>query len=103
MAAFRIGQEALTNVARHAGARHCLLRLSVDRDGLAVEIVDDGRGIATERHRGIGMISMRERAEELGGALTVESGPSGTTVRALLPRRGATAFFTKEHEEAHES
>ena len=88
VACYRIVQEALTNVARHAHARTCLLRLSVDRESgvLEVEITDDGVGISGGRVAGVGLSSMRERAEELGGTLTVERGSEGgTLVLARLP------------------
>ena len=88
VACYRIVQEALTNVARHAHARTCLVRLSVDRGSgvLEVEITDDGVGISGGRVAGVGLSSMRERAEELGGTLAVERGPEGgTLVLARLP------------------
>jgi len=88
VACYRIAQEALTNVARHAHAEICRVRLSVDRDAgmLEVEITDDGSGIPEERVAGVGLSSMRERAEELGGTLEVEPGPEGgTRVLARLP------------------
>jgi signal transduction histidine kinase len=88
VACYRIAQEALTNVARHAQAKACRLRLSVDRDAgvLEVEITDDGMGIPEERVAGVGLSSMRERAEELGGTLEVEPNPEGgTRVLARLP------------------
>ena len=88
VACYRIVQEALTNVARHADAKTCQLRLSVGRGAgvLEVEIRDDGAGIPEYRVAGVGLSSMRERAEELGGTLVVEPGPeSGTRVLARLP------------------
>jgi two-component system NarL family sensor kinase len=88
VACYRIVQEALTNVARHAHARSCRVRLSVDRGSgmLQVEITDDGAGIPEERVAGAGLSSMRERAEELGGTLAVEPGSEdGTRVLARLP------------------
>jgi signal transduction histidine kinase len=90
VAAYRIAQEALTNVMRHAQASRCTVRLSLDENGgtLMVEIADDGRGIAPGQPAGIGLGSMRERAEELGGSCIVASAPGGgTTIRALLPCR----------------
>jgi two-component system NarL family sensor kinase len=83
--AFRIVQEALTNVHRHAAARLC--RVTIGGNGaLRLEVVDNGRGISGTRGGGVGMTSMRERAEELGGTLTVEPGPGGgTRVVAQLP------------------
>ncbi len=88
VACYRIVQEALTNVARHAHARTCHVRLLVDRGSgvLEVEITDDGVGISGGRVAGVGLSSMRERAEELGGTLTVERRPEGgTRVLARLP------------------
>jgi signal transduction histidine kinase len=88
VAAYRIAQEATTNVARHAHAKTCRVRLSVDRAGgvLELEVRDDGVGMPEDRQAGVGMISMRERAEELGGTLLVEPGQEGgTRVLARLP------------------
>ena len=88
VAAYRITQEALTNVARHATAHECAVRLALDEaEGmLCLEIEDDGRGLPTERKRGVGLSSMRERAAELGGSCVVEPLPEGgTRVRASLP------------------
>ncbi len=90
VAAYRIVQEALTNVARHADARRCLVHLELDASArlLRIRIQDDGRGLATDRHAGVGLGSMRERAEELGGTFRIEPVPTGgTQVRAELPYR----------------
>lgn len=85
VAAYRIVQEALTNVTRHAGASNCVVRLSLAA-WLLIEVVDDGAGIDPAHHRGVGLHSMRERAEELGGSCRVEPGPAGgTRVLARLP------------------
>jgi signal transduction histidine kinase len=87
VAAYRIATEALTNVSRHAGARHCHVGLSVNGSGaLRVEIEDDGQGLPTHPRAGVGLTAMRERAVELGG--TCEAGPAspyGTRVIAHLP------------------
>ena len=91
VAAYRIVQEAVTKVSRHAGARRRTVRLFLDgpEGELRLEIEDDGRGIPAERGRGVGIASMRERVEELGGGCVVESLPGGgTRVRASLPRAG---------------
>ncbi len=88
-AAYRIAQEALTNVARHSGARSAEVGLRA-RDGrLEVAVADDGAGFPAEdgapRPAGVGMASMRTRARAVGGELTVSSGPAGTRVVAGLP------------------
>lgn len=87
VAAFRIVQEAVTNVARHARADHCRISLQVDGE-LRLEVLDDGIGLPHEHASGVGLISMRERAEELGGSLHLERGPEGgTRLVARLPLR----------------
>ena len=89
VAAYRIAQEALTNVARHAAARSARVSLTLDEgDVLCVEVSDDGVGMPDQEtsHSGVGLTSMRERATELGGNLAVEALPGGgTRVRARLP------------------
>jgi two-component system NarL family sensor kinase len=88
VAAYRIVQEALTNVARHAHATSCRVRISVDRarSVLELEVTDDGAGMLEGRRAGVGLTSMRERAEELGGACEVGPNPhDGTRVLARLP------------------
>ncbi len=86
VAAFRIITEALANAARHSGAAQVRIRLDCPAGQLLAEVVDDGTGGARARDGGVGMQSMRERAEELGGRLVVDSGPAGTAVRLQLPR-----------------
>jgi signal transduction histidine kinase len=86
VAAFRIAQEALTNVTRHARARRAEVRLAVEAERLCVEISDDGDGIPAGAPAGIGMTSMRERATELGGDFEVTSASgAGTVVAVHLP------------------
>ena len=85
VAAYRIVQEALTNVVRHGHARTCHIRLSLD-DVLTVEICDDGVGLPTEQRIGVGIRSMHERAAELDGTCTIEPmAVGGTRVLACLP------------------
>ncbi len=85
VAAYRIVQEALTNVARHAGAKSCSVRLSVQPDALLIEIADDGQGLGDHRI-GVGLQTMQERAAELGGSCEITSNGAGTNVAARLPR-----------------
>ena len=91
VAAYRIAQEALTNVARHAGASSSTVCLAIEEGALYVEVGDDGVGMLEPRadhtgHAGVGLTSMRERASELGGSLVVEPLPEGgTLVCARLP------------------
>jgi PAS domain S-box-containing protein len=91
-ACFRIAQEALTNVARHAGAQRIEVTLDARNRHIALSIHDDGRGFDTDAARrqthggGFGLLGMRERAELAGGRLTIDSSPGrGTTVRAHFP------------------
>lgn len=90
VAVYRITQEALTNVIRHANASTCLVRLSLDESAgfLCLEVQDDGKGLLLKRRAGVGLNSMRERAEELGGTFTITSTPTGgTCLTAQLPCR----------------
>jgi signal transduction histidine kinase len=85
VAAYHIALEALTNVIRHAHARTCRIRLSLE-GGLCLEITDDGDGLHADFHAGVGLTSMRERAAELGGECRIESGEThGTRLWARLP------------------
>ena len=85
VAAYRIVGEALTNVSRHAAARHARVRLLPGDDALLVEVADDGTGIPAGTPAGVGLVSLRERAEELGGQCEVLDARPGTLVRARLP------------------
>lgn len=91
---FRIVQESLNNIHRHSGSQTARIILSRGRQRVAVTVRDKGRGIAEDTlailntvpaSLGLGVAGMRERVRELGGSLTVLSGPQGTTVRASLP------------------
>jgi signal transduction histidine kinase len=84
MAAFRIAEEALTNIVRHSGAACAVVRLVVDDGRLTVEVTDDGRGLPSLPRQGVGLESMQRRAESLGGTLDVTS-DAGVRVLALLP------------------
>ena len=88
-ALFRVAQEALTNVARHAQAKNVSLRLEPRDDGLALQVMDDGVGLPTVESDGIGLVGARERVERLGGYLDVESRPEGGVCLTMwLPREG---------------
>ena len=85
VAAYRITGEALANVLRHADAHACEITLQADAE-LTVTIADDGRGRWPGPRPGVGLHAMHERAEELGGSLTVETPPGGgTRIIATLP------------------
>ncbi|HEV8354703.1 MAG TPA: histidine kinase [bacterium] len=85
VAAYRITQEALTNVVRHARARECRVSISID-DAVQVEVVDDGVGVSKDNRAGVGLTSMRERAAELGGTYRIEpAAGGGTRIVARLP------------------
>ncbi len=100
VAAYRIAQEALTNVVKHAQAKTCVVSVTVDGDsgsrggaerGMRLEIRDDGIGLSPNRRAGVGLSSMRERAEEIGGQCGVEAVEGrGTRVVVRLPIGGST-------------
>lgn len=86
VAAYRIALEALANVIRHAKASTCTICLALCDDILTVEVRDDGGGLSSSFHAGVGINAMRERAAELGGSCVVESMTSGgARVSANLP------------------
>ena len=95
MAVFRIVQEALTNIHRHARTKEAFVRIHLELASLLVEIEDRGQGIADftslDRQRmGVGLRGMRERVRRLSGQFQVRSGNDGTTVKATFPVPGAT-------------
>ncbi|TJY41539.1 sensor histidine kinase [Cohnella pontilimi] len=86
VAAYRIVQEGLTNVNRHARASQVRLIIALEEERLVIEISDNGIGLPPVSKPGVGLTSMRERAEELGGMFTIKSRPEGgTRIRAELP------------------
>ena len=94
---FRITQEALTNIEKHAASAHVGLRLAFGRATLHLSIHDDGRGFDAESvrqhpRRGIGLQNMRERIEGVGGQLTVQSQPGLTRITAELPNSAIQRF-----------
>jgi signal transduction histidine kinase len=83
---YRLVQEALTNVARHAGATTAHVTVTASAQDVAIEIRDNGSGFDVEaRTEGFGVAGMRERAYLAGGTLEIESGEQGTVLRAMLP------------------
>jgi PAS domain S-box-containing protein len=93
IAGFRVAQEALTNVVRHAGAAHVWIELDRDENRVELSVRDDGVGFDVARRLDqagrtgrLGLLGMRERVQILGGRLEVDSGPGrGTRVRATFP------------------
>lgn len=85
VAAYRIAGEAVANAVRHADASLVEVLLRRDDGVLRLEVADDGRGLPPGPRDGVGLPSMRLRAEELGGVLDTVSGPAGTRITALLP------------------
>ena len=85
VAAYRIALEAVTNALRHSGAEQCTVSLVREDGMLLLRVRDNGRGLASERRAGVGLTSMRERAEELGGSCIVTSDAGGTLVEVRLP------------------
>ncbi len=87
--AYRLIQESLNNVVKHAGAEHVLVRVEEENSSVTVEVEDDGEGFdpeASGRGTGFGLLGMRERVELVGGSVEVASSPGGgTRVRAKLP------------------
>lgn len=97
---FRILQECLTNIHRHSGSKTASVALAADAQSVSLEIRDQGKGIPQEilrgwsrnTHRaGVGINGMRERLNDLGGALEITSDNRGTAVRACIPLRAAAA------------
>ena len=86
VAAFRIAQEGMTNVVRHANARACRVTLKPERDCLCLTIEDDGRGLPDDVQMGVGLRSMQERVAELEGEFNLEpAAAGGLLIRVRLP------------------
>ncbi len=96
---FRVVQESLTNVHRHSHARTADVKMKTDADSVFLEITDQGKGFSHSSRSGtkngstvsygIGIRGMKERVEQFNGELQVTSGPSGTSLRAVLPKPGS--------------
>jgi PAS domain S-box-containing protein len=96
MVLFRVLQESLTNVHRHSGASVVDIQLNPDSKQVVLEVRDNGRGIplellnrlrSTTGDTGVGFAGMRERMHDVNGQIGIESGPSGTTIRVIVPLR----------------
>jgi len=88
---FRIAQEALTNIARHAGASRIKVRLYQGHNLLMLQVQDNGHGfdlgqVDDHSRHGIGLRNMRERIEAVGGELGIDSSPAGTSISAVIAR-----------------
>jgi signal transduction histidine kinase len=85
---YRVLQEAVNNVARHAGTKQAWVRLHHDASGLRLEVEDHGRGVSPGGRRGLGLITMRERADLVGGTIEFQRpARGGTLMRFTVPAR----------------
>jgi signal transduction histidine kinase len=83
---YRVTQAALHNAVRHSGARNASVRVQQTKEGIKLEVADDGCGFDPGRTRGLGLLGMEERVKRLGGTFRLESQPGrGTTISAELP------------------
>ena len=94
---FRVAQEALTNIARHAQATRIRMRLYGGSNLLMLQVQDNGRGfdpgqVDDHSRHGIGLRNMRERMEAVGGELAIDSSPAGTHISAIIPRQSLQAL-----------
>jgi signal transduction histidine kinase len=102
-ALYRVAQEALANVARHSSASQAQIELAWGSEQLRLTVQDDGAGFNTgaAEGRGLGLATMRERVEALGGVLTLSSSPGGTCVAACVPlsiAHSPESFEASAHE-----
>jgi len=96
---FRVAQEALTNIARHANASHIRMRLYDGHNLLMLHVQDNGNGfdpgqVDDHSRHGIGLRNMRERMEAVGGELAIDSSAAGTSISAIIPR---SSLFPSPH------
>lgn len=94
---FRMIQECLTNIHRHSGSATAVITINYQKEGIRVEVRDEGRGIPRKRQLelksgggGVGLAGMRERIAQLGGTLEIKSDAKGTIVIAILPLKHST-------------
>jgi signal transduction histidine kinase len=91
---FRVVQEGLTNIQRHSGSRQAKIRIASGPERVTLEVSDKGHGIRRVRGKqsaasrlGVGIPSMQERVQQIGGSLEIESSNQGTTVRVMIPKQ----------------
>lgn len=89
VAMFRVASEAVRNAIRHSGADHVRAQLTVDGTRALLDVSDDGNGLPPDVVHGVGLTSMRDRCEELGGTLQIDS-TEGVHVRATIPLEGGS-------------
>jgi PAS domain S-box-containing protein len=94
LTAFRLVQEALTNVHRHSGSKTAKVAVTQGGSELTLEVTDKGSGIPPHHLPGLGLLSMRERVAQLGGRLEINSGDGGTSIKAVLPITTKTGSAT---------
>jgi two-component system NarL family sensor kinase len=87
-ALYRVAQEALNNIERHAAATEVSIALSSPHGRVQMVIADNGKGFSADNDRrgGLGLRNMQERMAHFGGNMLVETSPSGTMLRAMLPK-----------------
>ncbi len=99
VAIYRIAAEAVQNVAKHAGASACTIQVTLGEAALTLRVADDGVGLPSDHAAGVGLLSMRERAAELGGQLIVEpAAGGGTCVIATIPLLSAERRASERRE-----
>jgi signal transduction histidine kinase len=104
MALFRIIQESLNNIRKHAEAKKARIEMKSDTDKVTLQISDDGKGMPQEvlarggeekAPLGVGILGMKERLSQLGGTLEISSGKKGTTIKVVVPNHRGDAKRAK--------
>jgi signal transduction histidine kinase len=92
IAALRVASEAICNAARHSRGTGCAISIESCADGVTLTVTDDGVGIGSEHHRGVGLESMATRTAGVGGTLSIRPGPAeGTVLAAWFPAADSIA------------
>jgi PAS domain S-box-containing protein len=96
---YRIAQEALRNVVKHSGAGHAAVELSASEVQVRLRVADDGAGFDPTVAHGLGLVSMQERLNLVGGRLAIDSRPAaGTRIDAIVPAAGPASSPSQEHQ-----